>query len=392
MTPVHRVVFATTVFGLGENGPETYARYLWEAFRDDPQIEFHLVAPEFSGAHPRWHASGKGRGSLDLYRRNAQTALQVAGDLGAGGGNVVLHVNSSHLHSSLLAYRGPLWGQVNDYENTDVWRRGLEIVRRAGPRRFLALWRRRHLEQRFIARQDLSLCNSDYTRERILAEYRPAHPERIITLHKAVDISFFQRPASLPRDPLERPPAARRLVFVGSDFIRKGLDVLLRAVAQLPAGMDWHLTVVGVGRAEAERVFPELGEKIMGARVLFAGRLEKEQLRSVLWHSHLFVLPSRAEAFGVAVLEALAAGLPVVASRVGGIPEIMRHPDAGILTPPDDAPALARALVELQPWPQGLPPPVVRALLGQFSAQVMTARLRELYLRTNGNFAIPARN
>jgi hypothetical protein len=64
-----RVVFVTTVFEGTDTGPGTYARYLWRAFRDDPDLEFHLVAPEVAETHPRLHASGKGSGPLALYRR-----------------------------------------------------------------------------------------------------------------------------------------------------------------------------------------------------------------------------------------------------------------------------------------------------------------------------------
>lgn len=376
-----RVVFATTVFGHGANGPETYARYLWDGLGLDPEIEFHLVAPDLPGPHPRWHPAGRGAHSLDLYRRVAQTALQTARLLGASGKKPLLHVNSSNLHSSLLAYDGPLWGQVNDYENADWWRRAGETVRRAGWRRFFALGRRRWLERRLLVRQDLSLCNSEFTRQKILAEYRLPHLERVITLHKAVDLEYFRRPAELPADPLTRPASARRFVFVGRDIIRKGLDVLLRAVAKLPADFAWHLTVVGVTRAEVAAAFPALALPAGEPRIVFAGTIEKEPLRRILWNADVFVLPSRAEALGVALLEALAAGLPVVAANVGGIPEIIQNPAAGILVPPDDPVALAQALRDIQPWPAGQLPAAVRKTLEYFSTAAMITRLRELYLR-----------
>jgi glycosyltransferase involved in cell wall biosynthesis len=383
MNDSRHVVFVTPVFGAGETGPETYTRYLWESFQNDSQIEFHLVAADFPNPHPRWHASGRGTSSLDLYRRVAATALQVAREINSAGQPVLLHVNNSHLHTSLLGYEGPLWGQINDYENADLWHRAGETIRRAGWRRFASLWRRRRLEQKFISRQELSLCNSVFTREKILAEYHPGHPERVITLSKAVDVGFFSRPAQLPDDPANRPVAARRFVYVGSDIVRKGLDVLLRAVENLPGNLEWHLTVVGATREQAERAFPDLKARCANPRILFAGKVEKEQLRRLLWQSHVFVLPSRAEALGVALLEALAAGLPVVATQVGGIPEIVSDPAAGILVPADNPAALGKALAQIQPWPNGGLPLAVTKILESYSTQTMIARLRELYLRAS---------
>jgi len=348
----------------------------------DPAIEFHLVAPELPGTHPRWHASGRGAHSLDLYRRVAHTALQTAREIGAPGTKVIMHANNSNLHASLLHYDCPLWGQVNDYENADWWRRAGETIRRAGWRRFLALGRRRWLERRFLARQDLSLCNSEFTRQKILTEYHPPHPERIITLHKGVDLDYFQRPAPLPDDPLQRPAHARRFVFVGSDIIRKGLDVLLAAVGKLPPDFDWHLTVVGATREQVAAAFPGLSWAAVEQRVVFAGAREKDELRRILWRSDVFVLPSRAEALGVALLEALAAGLPVIATRVGGIPEIMQTTSAGILIEPGDAAALTGALRSIQLWPAGTIPETMQKILDYFSTRSMIARLRELYLRS----------
>lgn len=377
-----KIVFVAPGFSLGGTGPETYARYLWEAFSEDEEIEFHLVAPEFPDSHPRWHASGLGRGSLDLYRRNAETALRVARELGAPQQSVLLHVNNSHLHPMLLNYAGPLWGQVNDYENTDLWRRAGETIRRAGWRRLAVLWHRRRLERRFVARQDLSLCNSEFTRQKILSEYKPPHPERIITLLKAVDLTYFQRPAILPEDPFARPAVARRFIYVGSDIQRKGLDTLLQAVAKFPVGFDWHLSVVGATREQVERTFPGLVSRSLAERIFFAGKVPRTALRQALWHSDVFVLPSRAEALGVALLEALAAGLPVVATNVGGIPEIVRHPSAGRMVLPEKADELAQALQQMPIWPSGVVPPEVQDILASFSTQTMIARLRGLYLHS----------
>jgi len=381
MDILRQVIFVSPVFDDAQTGPATYARYLWEGFGGDSQIEFHVVAPEFSGRHDRWHAAGRGTGSLDLYRRLAGTALNLAQALGGGQNNVLIHANNSNLHASLLAYAGPLWGQVNDYENADWWRRAGDTIRRAGWRRFLALGRRRWLERRFITRQELTLCNSNFTRQKIVAEYHPAHPERIITFPKAVEVGFYRRPSPAAGKAAGGLEAVRRFVFVGSDVVRKGLDTLLQAVALFPADFNWQLTVAGVSRAEVLAAFPHLPLVEGGAPIHFAGKLDRDALRQVLWAADVFVLPSRAEALGVALLEALAAGLTLVATDVGGIPEIIRHPEVGTLVPPGEPATLAQALLAARPRAPGDLPATVREILDYYSSSAMIARLRGLYLQ-----------
>ena len=88
-------------------------------------------------------------------------------------------------------------------------------------------------------------------------------------------------------------------------------------------------------RAQAERLH-------LGDRVVFAGlRRDVERLLPLM---DVFVLPSQYEGFGIALIEAMAAGLPVIGTDVGGVPEIITHQQTGLLVPPGDAQALATAI------------------------------------------------
>jgi glycosyltransferase involved in cell wall biosynthesis len=109
-------------------------------------------------------------------------------------------------------------------------------------------------------------------------------------------------------------------------------------------GLDLHLTILGDGRhrAELEQLARELG---LAARVRFAGVLPGgEPVRAVLDSSDLFVLPSRAEAQGRALLEAMARGLPCISSAVGGVPELLPLED---LVPPGNVGALTAKIGEV---------------------------------------------
>lgn len=144
---------------------------------------------------------------------------------------------------------------------------------------------------------------------------------------------------------------AIRLLFVGRLVERKGVHILLRALARVRERVKATLTVIGEGpesaalRAEAVRVGVD-------GSVRFAGRVTEEELSRAYRTSDIFVLPAVVDAkgdtegLGVVLLEALEFGLPVVASDSGGIPDIVRHGETGLLVPPGDAAALAAAIVE----------------------------------------------
>ncbi|NLM47192.1 MAG: glycosyltransferase family 4 protein, partial [Firmicutes bacterium] len=133
------------------------------------------------------------------------------------------------------------------------------------------------------------------------------------------------------------------LVGTAARFARqKGLDILLEAAAMLvPDYPALRFVIAGDGplRPLLQRRADKLG---LAGYVHFPGHLDR--IPNLLACLDVFVLPSRSEAQGIAVLEAMAAGCPVVATAVGGVPEIVRHGQNGLLVPPEDAVALAEAI------------------------------------------------
>lgn len=141
----------------------------------------------------------------------------------------------------------------------------------------------------------------------------------------------------------QNPPSRPRVVCVARLRAEKSHDVLLDAWALLADRFpDAELLLVGDGprRSDLER---RAGE--MGGRVIFAGHVD--DVWGCLATSTLFVLPSSVELLGISVLEAMAAGVPVVATAVGGVPEIVEHECTGLLVPPGDPAALAAAIERL---------------------------------------------
>jgi len=146
--------------------------------------------------------------------------------------------------------------------------------------------------------------------------------------------------------PLEqRPGDTVRLLIVGhlDEQHVKGFPTLAEALRRLPTNADWHLDVIGTGPARAgyeER----LAATNLLERVTFHGALPKPAVAEAMRRANVFVLPSRYDNMPCVVVEALGSGLPVVATRVGGIPEMVREGD-GALVPPSDPEALAEALL-----------------------------------------------
>ena len=137
-----------------------------------------------------------------------------------------------------------------------------------------------------------------------------------------------------------------RFLSVGHLVPQKGFDVLLRALAICHAGGDrFHLTIVGKGYEESNlrAIARELG---LDDSVTWLGAPDRSTMPDVYRAADAFVLASRHESFGVVVIEALASGLPVVATRCGG-PEEIVTPECGLLAPPEDPAALAAAMREL---------------------------------------------
>lgn len=120
---------------------------------------------------------------------------------------------------------------------------------------------------------------------------------------------------------------SRTITFIGSLIRQKGVDVLIRAFESVKKKFpDAELVIIGDGR---EKKSLEKLSRELGTEVNFLGY--REDLDSILEKSAVLALPSREEGFGLVLLEAMAAGVPVVASRVGGIEEIIEHEYNGIL-------------------------------------------------------------
>jgi glycosyltransferase involved in cell wall biosynthesis len=183
------------------------------------------------------------------------------------------------------------------------------------------------------------------------------------------------------RAPAERrPQRIGRVLAVGRLTRQKGFDVAIRAFASVTTEISTaRLEIAGEGeeRAFLSRLIAELG---LARSVTLLG--ERDDILELMQQADALVHPARWEGFGLVLLEAMSAGLPIVASRVGAIPEVVDDEITGVLVPPDDPSALAAALLRLLREPE-LRGDFVAAgfsrLMSRFSVERMAARTAAVY-------------
>ncbi len=171
-------------------------------------------------------------------------------------------------------------------------------------------------------------------------------PARLHVIPSGVRPDRFDTPRPLPADVatvLDAVPRPR-VGFVGRLHPQKSVDVLVRALAVLGPGA--HLVIGGEGpaRPALERLVRQLG---LSDRVTFLGLVAHDDVPAVLRALDVAALPSRYEELGTGLVEAMACGLPVVASRTGGIPDVVRDGENGLLAEHGDVAGTAAALRRL---------------------------------------------
>jgi len=215
--------------------------------------------------------------------------------------------------------------------------------------------------------------------EALRRELAPLAPRElpIVTLRNGVDLERF-RP--LPRDAararLKWPPTRRIVLSVGHLIERKGHHHLLAALPRLPADVDVKIVGDGEERARLERLAASLG---VAARVEFCGRMAHEELHVAFSAADALALLSSREGWPNVLLESMACGTPVVATRVHGTPEVVRDLAVGRLVDSTEPPAVAAALEELLSHPRDRGR--VRAYAEDHSWTRTVDGMEELFLR-----------
>jgi len=203
-----------------------------------------------------------------------------------------------------------------------------------------AMWLDERVVRVFLKQSSLILTNSEFTYQRVLS--LGMNPHKVTAIFCGYDGNLLIRSAAAPAAWENR----QRILFVGQCAECKGIEFLLRAMPMITS----HIALDIVGDTTAEpSYFTKLQHLIMvlglESRVSFHGHVnDKTILAQFYQHSDVFVLPSLVEGFGIVLLDAMSFGLPIVATHVGAIPELVQDGVNGSLVPPADPAALAEAI------------------------------------------------
>ena len=270
---------------------------------------------------------------------------------------------------------------------------GLRVIYRIGGWSFndpWPRWKRRlfiWMERWSAHWKDIIVVNNTHDLEQgLLLRITPRH--ETVLIHNGIDPYRDALSRDSAREELvdrieqltsERPRMDLVAGTIANLYPTKGIEILLEAVPYT----DPRLTFIIIGDGPLrEHIRERIGELNLERRVFLAGLLP--DARRYLPAFDLFVLPSRKEGFPWSVLEAMAAKIPVVATRVGAIPEMFEHEVSGLVVEPDDPTALAKAITRLITGPeqvrQNLAISAHQRLLASFTLRTMLVKYERLFL------------
>jgi glycosyltransferase involved in cell wall biosynthesis len=270
---------------------------------------------------------------------------------------------------------------------------GVPVVATVHGRSYYADRRRRRLTYRAVSRGAAMVAVSDDVKRFVVAA-TGVSAARVRVVHNGIEaapvVSHEARTGL--RTALGLRTEEQVVTVVGSLYPVKGHRHLLGAAPEILAARPSTVFLI-VGRGECEAALKEEARRLgVDSRVRFLGL--RDDVAALLAISDVFVLPSLSEGLSIAILEAMVAGRPVVTTRVGGNPELVVHGETGFLVPPNDAAALASAVVRV------LEDPAEAHRLGQnglghvrrhFSIDAMLRAYEAIYAELLRSPALPSR-
>jgi glycogen synthase len=278
----------------------------------------------FAAAHDLERSAARMRGAWQALSRDVAMAMEPVDA-------AVVHCHTWYVHLAGLlvrhAYDIPLLVTVHSLEPLRPWKR-----EQLGGGYDLSTW----LERTALESAEAVIAVSQGTRDDVLRLFNVA-PERVHVLHNGIDADFYAPdPGTDALDRYGVDPAIPYVLFVGRVTRQKGIVHLVRALRHLDPEIG---VVLCAGQPDTPEIAAEMEEGVTEARrhrsnlIWIPEMLSRPDVRQLYSHAALFVCPSVYEPFGIINLEAMACETPVVASAVGGIPEVVVDGETGVLVP-----------------------------------------------------------
>ena len=319
-------------------GAGVHVQYLARELRGLVDLTVHCQGADRLGAvaHRPWDHLADANQAL----RTISTDLSMAAAVGAAD-LVHSHTWYANLagHLAALLYGVPHVVTIHSLEPLRPWK-----AEQLGGGYALSSW----CERVAIESAAAVIAVSDGMRADVLATYPDVPADRVHVIRNGIDTEVYAPDQGT--DVLERygvDPGRPAVVFVGRITRQKGLPVLLRAAARLDPAAQ---LVLCAGQPDTDQLAAEVAELVAELQatrsgvIWLPGRIPDREVIQLLTHATVFACPSLYEPLGIVNLEAMSCGTAVVASRVGGIPEVVAAGETGLLVPPDDPEALADAI------------------------------------------------
>ncbi len=303
----------------------------------------------------------KGIGNpLSRYWRFARSTSRKLEELDRDFGFDIIHSNLP-LVPSFAIPRGSARALISTVHST--WKGEAEAIKRGSRRRlnpneklmlrFNSLLR--SYEKKLMKRSDALIAVSLYTKNE-LTELYDVDEEKIHVIYNGVDTEKFKpkRDKTGLRLKLGLEEEQKIILCVGRLYYRKGITILLKSIPEVVQKFgDAKFVISGKGFKKNEESLRKLAHELkVEKHVTFLGYVPDEKLPDLYAASDIFVLPALYENFPFAILEAQSTGLPVISTKVGGIPEFLEENENGFLVEPGDPEQLAQKIIALLQNPE----------------------------------------
>lgn len=232
----------------------------------------------------------------------------------------------------------PIYVFINDYSYIYAHKRFIKYINFQKVAKSVFRYFGYYLEKNVVSRATKVIVCSEFLKLQLIENYQ-IQEDRIFLLYPPVDVQFFKEKKieTVAKNEVH-------ILFMKNDWRTGGLDILFKALEKPIPNLALTLHVVGIETGEIQKILTLSKKYHFKHQLKVKSVVSKSEVLSTLRLADIFIMPSRLEAFGIAIAEAIATGTPVIASNQGGIREVLAYGKAGYMVNPDCASELREAL------------------------------------------------